>query len=106
MPMYQEREEERLKERSKKNNKKPKTENKRTSGIFVGYCEELPEMNVLEEQGRKSSEVASNESVKEVEIMLWQHAVRKVSGGHQRDVLVVKGTNLTNLLINSVCLHL
>ena len=41
----------RYEERSKKNDKKPKTENKRTSGIFVGYCEELPEMKVTEKRG-------------------------------------------------------
>ena len=65
-------------ERSKKNKKKPKTENKRTSGVFVGYCEELPEMKVTEKNGRKSSvkretidEVASVESMKEVERKLW-----------------------------------
>ena len=40
----------------KKNNKKLKTESvesRRTSGIFVGYCEKLPEMKVAEKKEEK-----------------------------------------------------
>ena len=62
----------------KKSNKKPKIENSETSGIFLGYAKLPSEMK--EEQKKKSKifvkkecidEVASVESMKEVERKLW-----------------------------------
>ena len=68
----------RSKVRLKKKDKKPNTENKRTSGIFVGYWEKLPEMEVAEKKRTKSlvkretiDKVASVKSMKEVERKLW-----------------------------------
>ena len=68
----------RCKERKKKIDKKPKTENKRPSGIFVGYWEKPTEMVIAEKKRNNSKvkretidEVASIESMKEVERKLW-----------------------------------
>ena len=66
------------KERLKKNDKKPNAENKRRSGIVVGYWEKLPEIKVVEKKRRKPlvkretiDNVASVESMKEVDRKLW-----------------------------------
>ena len=68
----------RANEPSKKSNKKPKIENSKTSGIFVGYAK-LPS-DMKEEQKKETKiftkkecihEVASVESMKEVERKLW-----------------------------------
>ena len=68
----------RANELSKKSNKKPKIENSGMSGIFVGYAKLPSEMK--EEQKKKRNifvkkecidEVASVESLKEVERKLW-----------------------------------
>ena len=62
----------------KQNNKKPNTGSKRTSGIFVGYWENLSEMKAAEKKNRKSDvkcecmdEVVSVESIKDTEKALW-----------------------------------
>ena len=64
--------------RPKQNNKKPNTGSKRTSGIFVGYWENLSEMKAAEKKNRKSGvkcecmdEVVSVESIKDTEQALW-----------------------------------
>ena len=44
----------RANERSKKSNKKPKIENSKTSGIFVGYWEKPPEMKEEEKKKRQT----------------------------------------------------
>ena len=70
----------RSKQSSKNVNKKLKTESKRTSGIFVGYCETPPELKVTEKKEKNKNkivkkecidEVDSVESMKEVERKLW-----------------------------------
>ena len=62
----------------KKSNKKLKTENRRPSGIFVGYAKLLSKMKEEQKKERKIfakkeriDEVASVESMKEVERKLW-----------------------------------
>ena len=68
------------KESAKNVNKKLKTENKRPSGIFVGYAKLLSELKVTEKKEKKKNkivkkecidEVDSVESMKEVERKLW-----------------------------------
>ena len=68
----------RANEPSKKSNKKPKIENSETSGIFVGYAKLPSEMKEEQKEKRKIflkkeciDEVASVESMKEVERKLW-----------------------------------
>ena len=68
----------RANEASKKSNKKPKIENSKTSGIFVGYAKLLSDMKEEQKKDRKIftkkeciDKVASVESMKEVERKLW-----------------------------------
>ena len=67
----------RTKESAKNVNKKLKTENKRPSGIFVGYAKLPSELKVTEKKENKIvkndciDEVDSVESMKEVERKLW-----------------------------------
>ena len=67
----------RTKESAKNVNKKLKTENKRPSGIFVGYAKLPSELKVTEKKENKIvkneciDEVDSVESLKEVERKLW-----------------------------------
>ena len=70
----------RTKGSAKNNNKKLKTENKRPSGIFVGYAKLPSELKVTEKKEKKENkvvkkecidEVDSVESMKEVERKLW-----------------------------------
>ena len=63
---------------SKKSNKKAKIENGKTSGIFVGYAKLPSEMKEVQREEKKIftkkeciDEVASVESMKEVERKLW-----------------------------------
>ena len=65
--------------RPKQNNKKPNTGSKQTSGIFVGYWENLSEMKAADKKNRKSGvkcecmdEVVSVESIKDTEKTLHQ----------------------------------
>ena len=68
----------RANESSKKSNKKPKIENSKTSGIFVGYAKLPSKMKQEQKNERKIfvkkeciNEVASVESMQEVERKLW-----------------------------------
>ena len=70
----------RTKESAKNINKKLKTENKRPSGIFVGYAKLPSELKVTEKKEKKENKVVKNEcidkvdsveSMKEVERKLW-----------------------------------
>ena len=70
----------RSKESTKNVNKKLKTESKRTSGIFVGYCETPPELKVTKKKEKKKNKIVKKEcidevdlveSMKEVERKLW-----------------------------------
>ena len=68
----------RTNEASKKSNKKAKIENGKTSGIFVGYAKLPSDMKEVQREEKKNfmkkeciDEVASVESMKEVERKLW-----------------------------------
>ena len=68
----------RTNEASKKSNKKAKIENGKTSGIFVGYARLPSDMKEVQREEKKNftkreciDEVASVESMKELERKLW-----------------------------------
>ena len=104
----------RANEPSKKSNKKPKIKNSETSGIFVGYAKLPSEMKQEQKKERKIfmkkeciDEVASVESMKEVERKLWLTHYEMLSG-KLNEVVKEKCTdcemNEPNQLAHEFCL--
>ena len=56
----------RSKESAKNVNKKLKTESKKTSGIFVGYCETPLELKVTEKKKKKKKKIVKKECIDDV----------------------------------------